>query len=80
MVSFNTVEQSAFKFTQQYLVQSKHFSNADDVEYVALTTDMWSGCNMMLLRHYVIKEYTLGSSFVPESQQPEALLEIIHDC
>nr|XP_055030442.1 E3 SUMO-protein ligase ZBED1-like [Misgurnus anguillicaudatus] len=115
MVSFNTVEKSAFKamlqiFDKQYELPGRKFfsktavpklyndiranilAELDDVEYLALTTDMWSSCNMMpymsVTAHYVSKEWTLKSkclqtSFMPESHTAdnleEALQESVHE-
>ncbi|KAI2662058.1 E3 SUMO-protein ligase ZBED1 [Labeo rohita] len=73
-------------------IRANILAELDDVEYLALTTDMWSSCNMMpymsVTAHYVSKEWTLKSkclqtSFMPESHTPdnleEALQESIHE-
>ncbi|CAM4608395.1 unnamed protein product [Leuciscus chuanchicus] len=73
-------------------VRSSITKELGDLEYLALTTDMRSSCNMMpymsVTVHYVNKEWTLQSkclqtSFMPESHTAdnleEALREAIND-
>ncbi|XP_052432606.1 E3 SUMO-protein ligase ZBED1-like [Carassius gibelio] len=73
-------------------VRSNIMKGLGDVEYLALTTDMWSSCNMMpymsVTAHYINKEWTLQSKclqtcFMPESHTAdnleEALREAIND-
>lgn len=56
-----------------------------DVEYLALTTDMWSSCNMMpyMSVHYVNKKWTLQSKcltcFMPESHTADNLKEALRE-
>ncbi|XP_067226603.1 E3 SUMO-protein ligase ZBED1-like [Chanodichthys erythropterus] len=73
-------------------VRSNITKELGDIEYLALTTDMWSSCNMMpymsVTVHYVNKNWTLQSKclqtcFIPESHTAdnleEALREAIND-
>ncbi|KAK0140604.1 Zinc finger BED domain-containing protein 1 [Merluccius polli] len=99
MVSFNTVEKPAFKtmLRRKYFsktaipnlyneVRSNILTALSDIEYLSLTTDMWSSCNMMpymsVTVHYVNKEWTLQSkclqtSFMPERHTADNLEEAL---
>lgn len=107
MVSFNTVERSAFKVMlhiwqavwaarseilfwrpKMYNIRANILAELDDVENLALTTDMWSSFNIMsymsVTAHYVSKEWTLKSkcqqiSFMPESHTADNLEEALQE-